>query len=241
MSSHTVSRLTVVSTGNEELDVRLGGGLPSPSLIFIEGENGTGKTSLCTQFIRGYLASGLRVVYVTTENTVRQFLDQARNISLDLTNYFLMGQLHALSANLEGISWASDRVKDVVDSLLTYVYGLMGKYDAFVFDSFSVILHYIGDEDLHTLLTSLKNVVKRGKNVIITAHPGIIGERLVKELVAVSDVCFRLTLGELGGRVVKVINVIKIRGSPTLAENTVAFDVDPAFGIKVVPLALAKA
>jgi len=240
MSSPTVS-LTVISTGNEELDTRLGGGLPSPSLIFIEGDNGTGKTALCTQFALGYLSSGLRVMYVITENTVRQFLSQTHNINLDLTDYFLRGQLNVVSASLGGISWVGSRVREVLDSLIKYIYAQVGRYDVFILDSLSVILHYINDEDVHTLLISLRNIVRMGKNIVITLHPGIISERLARELVAGSDVYFRLAFGEVGGRAVKVINVVKIRGSPTLAENAIAFDIDPAFGIKVVPLALAKA
>ncbi|MEM4827738.1 MAG: ATPase domain-containing protein, partial [Desulfurococcaceae archaeon] len=43
----------VVSTGNEELDQKLAGGLPIPSLIVVEGEHGSGKTVLVQQFIYG--------------------------------------------------------------------------------------------------------------------------------------------------------------------------------------------
>jgi len=229
-----------VSTGNEELDLKLGGGIPHPSLVLMEGDNGTGKTSLSIQFAKGYLLEGLRVVYVTTENTIRHFLEQTRNINIDLTDYFLKGQLTVLSSNIRGAMWDKRRARAAAGALIKFVESGVVKYNAFIIDSMSQILHYLGDNEIHTLLTSLRGVVRRGATVMITLHPGIVGENIVKEFAAVSDVYMRLTLGEIGGRLVKVINIVKIRGAPTLAETSIAFDVDPAFGIKVVPLALAK-
>jgi flagellar protein FlaH len=44
----------------------------------------------------------------------------------------------------------------------------------------------------------------------------------------------------MGGRQLKVMNIIKLKGAPTVFENMITFDVDPAFGIKLVPMALAK-
>jgi len=239
MSLHT-PRLTTVSTGNEELDLRLGGGIPHPSLVLIEGENGTGKTALCTQFAKGYLLEELKVVYVTTENTVKQFLEQARNISIDLTDYFLKGQLTVFSSNIRGARWSRERARAAAKALVSFIEVGVGKYNAFILDSLSQVLHYLRDREVHTLLASLRRAVRMGATVIVTLHPGIVEERVVKEFAAASDVYLRLALGELGGRLVKVANIVKIRGAPTLAETSVAFDIDPAFGIKVVPLALAK-
>jgi flagellar protein FlaH len=238
--SSQLPRLTTVSTGNEELDMRLGGGIPHPSLVLMEGDNGTGKTALCTQFAKGYLMEGMRVVYVTTENTVRHFLEQARNISIDLTDYFLKGQLTVLSSNIRGARWDRDRARAAAEALIKFAESGVARYSALILDSMSQILHYLGDGEIHTLLTSLRGVVRRGTTVIVTLHPGVVGESVVREFAAASDVYMRLALGEIGGRLVKVVNVVKIRGAPTLAETSIAFDVDPAFGIKVVPLALAK-
>ncbi len=239
MSLH-IHRLTTITTGNEELDLRLGGGIPHPSLMLIEGENGTGKTALCTQFTKGYLLDGLKVIYITTENTVKHFLEQSRNINLDLTDYFLKGQLTVLSSNIRGVKWSSRKAREATRALVRFIEARIGKYDTFIIDSISQILHYIEDKEVHTLLTSLRGVVRRGATVIVTLHPEIVEGRIVKEFAAASDVYLKLALGEIGGRLVKVANIVKIRGAPTLAETSIAFDVDPAFGIKVVPLALAK-
>jgi len=37
------------------------------------------------------------------------------------------------------------------------------------------------------------------------------------------------------------MNIVKLKGVPSVFENTITFEIDPAFGIKLVPMALAKA
>ena len=58
---------------------------------------------------------------------------------------------------------------------------------------------------------------------------------------AVADVYFTLNTSGVGGRQVRVLNVVKMKGAPVTPSSTITFDVDPAFGIKIIPLALAKA
>ena len=41
-----------IPTDNEEVDRQLGGGIPTPCLMMIEGEHGTGKSALAAQFIQ---------------------------------------------------------------------------------------------------------------------------------------------------------------------------------------------
>ncbi len=245
MSSHLEQvvrpALTTISTGNEELDTRLGGGLPYPSLIVIEGDNGTGKTVLCTQFTLGLLNTGKNVLYITTENNVRSLLEQARNISLDLTDFFLKGMLNIIPAHLENIRWNRRLVEAVVEALIYFIKRRSRKYDVFVIDSLSILASYFTIEVLHKILSEFKSIVKKGKMIIVTLHSSVIKEDAMKELAATADVYFRLSLAEVGGRSVKAMSIIKIRGAPSVAETLIAFDIDPAFGIKIVPVALAKA
>ncbi|MCS7108966.1 MAG: flagellar accessory protein FlaH [Sulfolobales archaeon] len=232
--------LGVVSTGNEELDNRLGGGLPFPSLIILEGDNGTGKTALCDQFTYGLTSVGKKVLFITTENSVKNFLQQAKNISYDLVTPYVKGLLSIIPAHLGGIRWDSESVTELFELLTDFIRVRSEGFDAIIFDSLSLLTNYLPTTSIHNFMTELRQLVKYGKLAVITIHPKMIGEEAMRVVAATSDVYFRLYLAEIGGRGVKVINVVKIRGAPTLAESTIAFDVDPAFGVKIVPLALAK-
>lgn len=241
MSSPTASStLQAISTGNEELDTRLGGGLPLPALIILEGENGTGKTALCDQFVYGLTLASKKVLLITTENSVKNFLEQARNISYDLITPYVKGFLSIIPAHIEGVRWGRKPVIELLEYLTQFLRIRANEFDAIFFDSISLLISYLPTTRIHNLITELRQLVKLGKLVVVTIHPKIIGDEVVRIVAAASDVYLKLHLAEIGGRSVKVINVVKIRGALTLAETTIAFDVDPAFGVKIVPLALAK-
>ena len=59
----------LVTTGNPEIDKKIGGGLPPRSLTLVEGQSDAGKSVLVQQFIWGTLQSGMRIAVYTTENT----------------------------------------------------------------------------------------------------------------------------------------------------------------------------
>ena len=58
-----------LSTGVEGLDKILGGGLTSDRLFLIEGEPGTGKTTLALQFLNEGVRRGESVIYITLAET----------------------------------------------------------------------------------------------------------------------------------------------------------------------------
>jgi circadian clock protein KaiC len=75
MSSETAqadSRDTLARTGITGLDVILNGGLPRDRLYLIDGDPGTGKTTLALQFLLEGRARGERVLYVTLSETASE-------------------------------------------------------------------------------------------------------------------------------------------------------------------------
>ncbi len=66
-----------VSTGVPGLDAVLGGGLPRNRLYLVDGEPGTGKTTLAMQFLLEGRARGERGLYVTLSETREELNDVA--------------------------------------------------------------------------------------------------------------------------------------------------------------------
>ncbi len=60
---------TYVSTGNDGLDAILGGGLPARRVYLLEGEPGSGKTTLALQFLKEGVRLGEPVLYITLSET----------------------------------------------------------------------------------------------------------------------------------------------------------------------------
>jgi flagellar protein FlaH len=230
----------VVTTGNEELDSRLGGGIPIPSLVLIEGDHGTGKSVVIQQLAYGALKSGLKIYYITTESTIRELLLQAKRVSFDLSSYFLKGHLKVFPVHVEGAKWAKSIAKYLLQVVGKFMIETVEDWDVFIIDSFSVLAVYANTSSVLDFLTITKNLVSRDKLVILSVHPGALGEDIMIRARSICDGYIRLRISEIGGMMVKIMEVIKLRGALGAVDSVIAFDVDPAFGIKVLPLSLAK-
>jgi circadian clock protein KaiC len=73
-----VPEITRCSSGCAGLDDVLGGGLPAGHVYLVEGEPGTGKTTLAIQFVAEGLKNGERVLYVTLSESRTELLTVAR-------------------------------------------------------------------------------------------------------------------------------------------------------------------
>src|SRR5918993_755117 len=66
-----------MATGNEGLDKVLQGGFPANRLYLVEGDPGTGKTTLALQFLLEGARRGEPVLYVTLSETKEELADVA--------------------------------------------------------------------------------------------------------------------------------------------------------------------
>lgn len=67
------------TTGVEGLDDILGGGLPRDCFYLVQGDPGSGKTTLALQFLLEGLRRGEKVFYITLSETKRELLNVARS------------------------------------------------------------------------------------------------------------------------------------------------------------------
>ncbi|HEY3458744.1 MAG TPA: ATPase domain-containing protein [Bryobacteraceae bacterium] len=93
----TPSRQT---TGIAGLDNVLGGGLPSNRLYVVEGDPGSGKTTLALQFLREGVRLGQRVLYVTLSETLEELNDVAGSHGWTLEGIHLL-ELNTLSERID--------------------------------------------------------------------------------------------------------------------------------------------
>jgi circadian clock protein KaiC len=74
MKGHLDHKTAFASTGISGLDEVLGGGLPANRLFLVEGDPGSGKTTVGLQFLLDGLARGERVLYVTLSETKSELI-----------------------------------------------------------------------------------------------------------------------------------------------------------------------
>lgn len=73
-----------ISTGTEGLDLVLGGGLPPDRLYLLEGEPGTGKTTLALRFLLEGVARGEAGLYITLSETKEELQGVADSHGFDI-------------------------------------------------------------------------------------------------------------------------------------------------------------
>ena len=113
LNSTDQSKFSRFSSGLDEVDRILGGGLVSGSVILLGGEPGIGKSTLLLALGK----SKAKILYVSGEESAAQIIDRARRIRCVYPNVTLLEE-----TSLAGIEQAIDEVKPeivFVDSIQT--------------------------------------------------------------------------------------------------------------------------
>lgn len=225
-----------ISSGNPELDSRMGGGLPVGSLVLIEGSSGSGKSVLSQQLIFGSLNQGMRVSLFTTENGVKSLISQMESIDLDIFEYLLLGKFRPFPIELSKLGDGApvtlvQAMKKEADRGQTMV----------VVDSFtSAILNAQSDKPILTFFEECKRLCVQGTTVIITLHAQAISDDLSGPIRSICDANLNLKSMQDGQRLVKTLEVAKIRGAASATGAIVGFEVEPGWGMRVIPISKAR-
>jgi DNA repair protein RadA/Sms len=103
------------STKDDELDRVLGGGIVPGSLVLVGGEPGIGKSTLMLQV--GLQLKGVRVLYVSGEESEQQIKMRAERLGISSENFYILTE-----TNTKNIFLAVEEVHPeivVVDSIQT--------------------------------------------------------------------------------------------------------------------------
>ncbi|RLF10063.1 MAG: flagellar accessory protein FlaH [Thermoprotei archaeon] len=236
----TVEDERVIKTLNDELDRKIGG-FPSPSLNIVEGPNGSGKSTILQQIAWGALNRGLRVRYLTTENTVKSLLSQMESLSFMVTPFFTKGTFRIMELHTRGIVWDQNVAKYYLNVLLDFI--KRDKWSqAFIIDSLSYILIKAKDDDVLDFFSTCRNLTDIvGKTFFIALHPYAVSQEMLIRIRSICDGHLMLSIREMRDRTFRILEVLKLRGANKATGIIVSFEVDPAFGIKVLPFSQAKA
>jgi len=105
------------STGNSELDRVLGGGVVKGSLVLVGGDPGIGKSTLLLQISENIGSKGLKVLYISGEESAAQIKLRASRMDIKSGNIYLVSE-----NNTENIDvYVRDMKPDIliVDSIQT--------------------------------------------------------------------------------------------------------------------------
>lgn len=227
------STKTVICSGNVELDSKMGGGLPFGSLVLIEGSSGAGKSVLSQQIIKGALNQGLSGVLFTSENTVKSLISQMQSIDLDILDFLLLAKFKAFPVELSRLGQRAPQM--LLQAMKRQ------KCDLIVVDSFtSAIAQSATNLQILSFFEECKRLCATGITIMITLHSQAVNSDLMGPIRSMCDAHLQLRSEQDGNRIIKTLEVAKIRGAGSVTGAVVGFDVEPGWGMRVIPISKAR-
>lgn len=228
----------VLSTGHPEIDKKLGGGIPMGSLILIEGESDAGKSVLTQQIMWGSLTNDVKVLLFTAENTVRSMVTQMDSLGMSVIDQILLGwlKIYAMKLSKIRVNSASDTLQVMLEHM-----EYQSDYPLLIVDSLTPIVAQAGGEEALGYFERCKALCDKGRTIINVTHTYAFEHDFLIRIRSVCDAHFRLVIEKVGDKLVKTLEVAKIRGAQQNTGNILTFDVEPGVGMKIMPISKAKA
>jgi hypothetical protein len=101
LSAITAEDLPRFSTGVEEFDRVLGGGLVPGGVVLLGGDPGIGKSTLLLQALAEMSAAGMNVLYSSGEESAAQIALRAKRIALDAPQLEVLAEIRAGKADCD--------------------------------------------------------------------------------------------------------------------------------------------
>ena len=228
--------MKLISLQIKDLDDSLGGGFPHPSLASIEGDYGTGKTALTQHIVYSMLKAGLTACVITSEATVKEYLEKMKSIKLDPLPYYVGGRLVIYPLHVEGGRWSKFLSSLFFKVTRCFLELYKRRFDVVVIDSLSVLAMETPSYEFLTFITRMKNLVSDGKTIILTFHPKFLQENIIMKLKASSDVYLVLKNAEMAGVSIKLLKVVKLWGTIGERKDSISLEINPFMGLRVLPL-----
>ena len=229
------SKDEIICTGHSEIDKRLGGGIPVGSLTLIEGQSDAGKSVLAQQMMWGALQDGHKVILFTTENTVKSMHSQMESLGLGIIDPLLLGWMKIFTVEASQMK-ATNTFDRIIEGIMAFP-----SYHLILIDSLTPVIAHSTTEAVIDYFEKCKKMCDNGKTIINVAHTYAFDEQVLIRIRSACDAHFRLRIEEVGDKLVKVLEVAKVRGADKNTGNIMSFDVDPGIGMRIMPVGRAKA
>lgn len=224
---------------NSELDRKIGL-IKTPALCLIEGPNDSGKSVLALQYCYGALLSGFSCYLLSTEASMKGIRQGMAALSWDPTYFIITGQLKIGEMHVKNFAWLPQQYSKLL-KLVTAFIRSRTKEKVFFIDSMTYLLTNASTTETLNFFTTLRNIVdEEDKTIFLTIHTHALETDLFLRLRSISDVHFVLNVKEMGERIVRTLQVLKLKGAEK-SGLTIVFEVDQVFGIRVLPFSQAKA
>ncbi len=214
----------------DEFNRRLGNGFPDGSIAFIEGDNGSGKSSISQRITYGLLENGYTVTLISTQLTTKGFINQMYSLGYPVASHLLKNNLLYIPV-LPLIKSSKNRI-DFIERLMNAE--ALFKKNVIIIDTISALIKQSADTTKGLeLISFLKKITGMGKTVILTANLNELDSTIYSQFISTSDIYFTLKVRPLGNEIKRTIIVNKFTGARSPVGSMVGFRIEPKVGLVV--------
>lgn len=196
-----------VPSGVASLDTIVGGGLHRGTTTLLIGPAGVGKSTLCMQYCLEALRRGEKALFISFDETRRNFLRRASGIGMEFGPHLDSGNF--VFRQIDPAELSSGEMTEMI---VTHVANGVGML---VIDSLAGYQHALPEENflllqMHELLTFLnqQGVV----SMLVIAQSGIIGSMHTPvDITYLSDTVMLMRFFEVDGSLRRALSVVKKR------------------------------
>jgi archaeal flagellar protein FlaH len=228
-----------IVTNVTEVDERLGGGIPLGSLCLVEGHSDAGKSVLCQHLTHGTLTNGeISVAYYTTENNVRSLISQMESLNMNVLDHFLADHLRIFPLTFHNAAMQGGAKPFYV--LTHHFTHLPQEYKLIIVDSITLLVAHSNPVAIIDFFSRCKSICDQGKTVVVVAHSYAFEEDMLSRTRSLCDARLKLRLEQVGDSMIKLMEVLKVRGAERPTGDVVSFNIEPKMGMRIIPLAKAR-
>ncbi len=215
----------------DDLHDQLGQGLPAGTITLIEGAHGNGKSAIVQRMIYGFLSNQYSVTCISTELTVKDFINQMYSLDYPIASWMLNGKLKFVP--VYPLVGTGNSRKDFLGMLISSEE--LYKSDITIIDTFSSLvsnsLH--GEGNSIKVLSFFKRLTGMGKSIVITVDPQEIEAKSLAPFESDSHVYLSIVVSQVGGMISRSIMVKRFGGTQFRVSPVVGFRIEPNVGMVI--------
>jgi flagellar protein FlaH len=215
----------------DEFHRRLGGGIPTGSLMLIEGKYGYGKSIICQRLAYGVLNHNAKVTYISNELSTKDFFQQMDSVRYDVTEYIL--DQHLLFIPMFPLLGSVTFRKDFINRLMGAEE--LFKNDLIIIDTLSFILvqDNATEKKCFEVIKFFKKMANLEKTILFTVDSEHLNPNLLTLVRSMCDIHFELGQKAIGGDIKRYIAVNRFKRSKEFVNPIIPFRVEPNEGLGI--------
>lgn len=232
----------------DRLNSELGGGIPRGSIVILEGQFGAGKSALSQRFTYGMCDEGHNVTFLSTELTVKGFIEQMHSLDYNVEDFMLDEKLLFLHGDIDTsdeLAGGDDDDAERMELLRRLMEAeTMWNSDVVILDTFDAILRNDpnfeelvregeGRQGALEIISFFREIIARGKVIILTVDPTTVSDDVMGPFRSIADVYLELQMVEVGNDVRRNISVKRFTGMGDQVGDTIGYSVRAGIGIVI--------